>query len=225
MNNFQDLSNQKFGRLLVIKYYGKSKDGHSIWECKCDCGNIINANARSLKTQNTKSCGCLHNEILKNRKGVKCNFYKHGKTNTRLFCIFNSMKQRCLNISNKNYKFYGGKGIKICDEWLNKEKGFINFYNWAMNNGYKENLTIDRIDNNGDYEPNNCRWTTMKKQANNITNNHLITYKGKTHTISEWSKIINIKPDTLVKRLNVYKWSIEKSLTKNKEKIYKKRGL
>jgi hypothetical protein len=214
MRKIQDLTNQKFGRLLVIKYYGKSKDGHSIWTCKCDCGNIINVTSNSLKTKNTKSCGCLHKEIARKRKGSKCNFYKHGKANTRLFNIFHGIKERCLNNSDRNYKLYGKKGIKICNEWLDKENGFINFYNWAINNGYSDNLTIDRIDVNGDYCPENCRWVDMKVQANNRTNNHLVTYNGKTHTISEWSKITTIKSDTLVKRLNIYKWSIEKTLTK-----------
>lgn len=218
MGKVKHLTNQKFGRLLVVKYYGKAKDGHTVWVCKCDCGNIINVPSNSLTSGNTKSCGCLHNEFLKNKKGNKCNFYKHGKANTRLFNIFNSMKQRCLNNLDKNYKLYGGKGVKICREWLDKEEGFINFYNWAIQNGYNENLTIDRIDVNGDYEPNNCRWVTMKIQANNRRNNHLVTYNGETHTISEWSEITNINKTTLAKRLNVYKWSVEKALTKKTKK-------
>ena len=213
MRKFQDLTGQRFGRLTVIEYYGKAKDGHSIWVCKCDCGNTKNINARSLKTKNTISCGCFHTEIRKNKKGYKCNFYKHGKTNTRLYNIWHSMKSRCCNIKDKNYKYYGGRDIKICNEWL---KDFMNFYNWAMENGYKDNLTIDRINNNGNYEPNNCRWVNIKIQSNNRRNNHYITYNGQTHTISEWSNITNIKADTIAKRLNTYNWTIEKTLTYKK---------
>ena len=209
----KDLTNQKFGKLIVIKYFGKAKDGHSIWQCKCECGNIVNVSSNSLKNNNTKSCGCLSLKIKKSRNKEKCNFYKHGKTKTRLFNIWHSMKQRCLINTNRNYKLYGGRGIKICNEWLNKENGFINFYNWAINNGYKDNLTIDRINNNGDYKPNNCRWVSQKQQSNNRRTNHYITYNGETHTIAEWSDITKIKSSTISKRINKYKWSIEKSLT------------
>ena len=210
MRKNEDLTNQKFGRLLALKYYGKSKDNRSIWTCKCDCGNIINVMSKSLKSGNTKSCGCLHREMMQNRKGNKCNFYKHGKTNTRLFYIWQGMKHRCYNVLDKHYKFYGGKGIKVCDEWL---EDFINFYNWAITNGYREDLTIDRIDVNGNYEPENCRWATAKEQANNRSNNRFVTYNEETHTLSEWSKITGIKSDTLLKRINLYKWSIQRALT------------
>ena len=213
----KDLTNQKFGRLLVIKYYKTAKDGHSIWKCQCDCGNIVNVYSNSLKTGNTRSCGCLNKEIKQKRRGKKCNFYKHGKGNTRLFNIFQGIKKRCLNITDTHYNLYGERGIKICDEWLDKENGFMNFYNWAIENGYKDNLTIDRINVNGNYEPSNCRWVTIKEQANNRRNNHYITYNNETHTISEWSNITGIKSSTIAKRINKYKWTIEKALSKKGE--------
>lgn len=211
----KDLTNQRFGKLLVIRYFGKANDGHSIWLCQCDCGNTTRVATNSLRN-GTKSCGCILTKINKQRNKEKCNFYKHGKTNTRLFTIWHSMKQRCTLPTSEHYKDYGGRGIKVCDEW----KDFESFYEWAMANDYKENLTLDRIDNNGNYEPNNCRWTTRKVQANNTRHNHLITYNGETHTISEWSEIVGIRSDTIAKRINKYKWSNEKALT-TKGKIRK----
>lgn len=136
--------------------------------------------------------------------------YKHGKRHTRIYDIWRSMRQRCYNPNTNRYKNYGGKGIKVCDEW---RESFEAFYEWAMANGYADNLTIDRKDTNGNYEPNNCRWVTMKEQQNNRLNNHLETYNGETHTIAEWSEITGIKMCTLWARLKKYGWSIEKALT------------
>lgn len=123
------------------------------------------------------------------------------------------MKSRCYNKNDKRYKDYGGRGIIVCDEWLDKENGFMNFYQWAMASGYKDNLTIDRIDNNGNYKPNNCRWATDKEQSRNRRSNHLIKYKNETHCIAEWAEKLNIKQTVLIQRIYTYKWSIEKALT------------
>lgn len=114
---------------------------------------------------------------------------KHKKTGNRIYNIYRGMKTRCYTSSDYHYQWYGAKGIKVCEEWLND---FMSFYNWALNNGYKDNLTIDRINNEGDYEPNNCRWITIKEQCNNRRTNNLITINGITHTISEWSKLSGI---------------------------------
>ncbi len=125
-----------------------------------------------------------------------------NRRKSKLYIIWIGMKQRCNNPNNTNYKNYGAKGIRVCKEW---DKSFDNFYNWALSIGYKENknikLTIDRIDNTKGYYPSNCRFLTLKEQQNNRTNNHLITYKGETHTVSQWSKILNINVQTLFTRI------------------------
>jgi len=130
----------------------------------------------------------------------------HGKRNTRLYGIWCGMKSRC---SDKTLKNYGGKGISVCEEWLNS---FDNFYLWAMDNGYRENLTIDRIDNNGDYEPDNCKWSNNKEQSINRTSTIFYEYKGKRLSIVEWSELYNIPYRLLHQRLRTYKWSIDKAL-------------
>ena len=209
---FNDLTNKKFGRLTAINNV-YSKNGNMQWLCKCDCGNIIIVDNQSLKRGITKSCGCLAKEI------ATITHTKHNMSKTRLNSVWDSMKQRCNNPNNSQYRNYGARGIKVCEKWNDKQNGFINFYNWAMANGYDENAkfqqcTLDRIDNNGNYEPNNCRWITIKEQSNNRRTNHYITYNNKTHTIAEWSEILNINRYTLYDRINKYNMSIEKAFTK-----------
>lgn len=122
---------------------------------------------------------------------------RHGKSSTRLYRTWTRMKTRCYNKKFQHYKSYGGRGIKVCDEWLHD---FMAFYNWAVSHGYNDNLTIDRIDVNGDYEPNNCRWLTNEEQQNNKRNNIHLTYKGKTQTISQWANELGIKRDLIWSR-------------------------
>lgn len=117
----------------------------------------------------------------------------HGKYKTKLYSVYRNMKQRCLNPNKKSYVRYGGRGITICDKWLGRN-GFMAFYEWAMNNGYSEGLTIDRIDNDGNYEPENCRWADRVTQNNNFSRNRKYTYNGETHSLSEWGRI---KPNGL----------------------------
>lgn len=207
MGKFVDLTGNRFGRLTVIERVENSKDNRTQWLCVCDCGNKKYIIGKNLREGKTKSCGCLLKEKAKiiNKK--------HGMRYTRLNNIWNSMKQRCNNSNDKNFNYYGGRGIKVCKEWLDKENGMINFYNWAMVNGYKENLTIDRIDVNGDYEPSNCRWVTQKVQSNNTRANHYITYNNETHTIAEWSEILGINRYTLYTRINMLKMPISKAFT------------
>lgn len=137
--------------------------------------------------------------------------YKHGLKHTRLYSIWNGIKIRCLNPNFIRYKDYGGRGITICDEWKND---FQAFYDWAMSNGYADNLTIDRIDNNGNYEPSNCRWVAMDVQANNSRHCRNIEFNGEVHSLSEWARITGIPRYTLNNRINQYGWSIEDALTR-----------
>lgn len=200
-NKFDDLTGQRFGNLTVLERIG-TKWKSPYWKCKCDCGNYTNATSANLRSGNVKSCGC---KIVESAT-------THGLSKTRIYKIYFGIKSRCYNESYHAYPDYGGRGIKMCDEWLG-ENGFENFYNWSMLNGYAENLTLDREDNNGGYSPDNCRWTTQKEQTRNKRNNLLIEYKGKTKTLVEWSEILNIPYDILNNRITGLKWDIEKAFT------------
>lgn len=198
-----DLTGQKFGRLVVIRR-AKNKGKIVCWECQCNCGRIVIVTARELNAGDTKSCGCLRKE-----KTSALNL-THGDSKTRLYRIWAGMKTRIFNENSKDFAGYGAKGIDLCDEWANS---FEAFKNWAISNGYTDDLTIDRIDNDKGYYPENCRWVKNSKQSANRKSNHYITYNGQTKTISEWAKILNIERAALSRRINQLGWSIEKALT------------
>jgi len=185
--HFIDLTGKRFGRLVVISRTESPRKTETRWECQCDCGKIISTDGSRLKRGITKSCGCLANELTSLRSK------KHGMFGTRLYRIWFNMKQRCANAKHVAYKNYGGRGIKVCDEW----QDFEPFYKWAIANGYNDNLTIDRIDNNKGYSPDNCKWVSDKEQGQNKRNNRLICINGETHTIAEWFRLSGIKESTL----------------------------
>lgn len=164
MGTLVDLTGQKFGRLTVIKRVENNKYGALYWLCQCDCGKFVKVRGSRLKDGSSKSCGCyqkdLIREICKSRTIYK-GIYK------QLIRVYWAMHARCYNKNTNRYKNYGGRGIKICDEWLNSH---LSFCEWAVNNGYQKGLTIDRIDVNKNYSPSNCRWVDYKTQANNKTN-------------------------------------------------------
>lgn len=188
-----EMIGKKIGRLTIIKETNKrDKNGNIYYLCKCDCGKEKIIKGQSIRAGSTLSCGCLHKEKVTKNGNEK----RYG---TRLYMIYRNMIQRCYNPNAKHYSRYGGRDIIICDEWLND---FDNFKEWAYNNGYFDNLTIDRINNDGNYEPSNCRWVTMQEQQYNKSTNRLLTYNGETHSIKEWSKIKNINYSTLLQRLN-----------------------
>ncbi|MBO5259973.1 MAG: hypothetical protein J6B26_06295 [Agathobacter sp.] len=196
-----NLIDKKFGRLQVIEE-AKKRGNKRMWKCRCDCGNITIVATNTLKSGHTTSCGCLRTE-------KRPEFHKvHGMTKTRLYKIWVNMKQRCYIEENEQYPNYGGRGIEVCEEWRND---FQSFYNWAIANGYQDDLSIDRKNPDGHYEPSNCRWATMKEQQNNRRNNHLITYNGETHTMMEWSEITGTNYKTIANRLYKGK-SVEQAL-------------
>lgn len=155
-----DLTGDRFGRLVAVRVLGK-KNGAYVWECLCDCGNTTFVCGSKLTNGHTKSCGCIRKE------GVRKPAYSHGLCNTRLYRIWSNIKSRCLNPKSDNYKFYGGKGITICEEWLHS---FQAFYDWAMENGYKDGLTIDRKNSDDGYSPRNCQWITQSENATRANN-------------------------------------------------------
>lgn len=192
-----DIINKTYSKLTVLKYVGLNTKNRPLYLCKCDCGTEKIILAASLKSGNTKSCGCVAKTktILRNKKLATHNLSQ----NNRLYRIWKGFRSRCRDINNKYYKNYGGRGILVCKEWNEK---FITFYNWSMNNGYKNDLSLDRIDNNGNYSPENCRWTTMIIQRNNTRINRYLIFNNKTYTLAEWSRVLKIHPATLKDRIN-----------------------
>lgn len=198
---------KKYGRLTAtgIDHYELDSNGWKKYylSCECDCGNKKVVLAYSLTQGLTKSCGCLQKEIAKNL------FRKHGQSNTRLCHIWRDMHRRCENPKRNTYRLYGEKGISVCPEWSGS-KGFENFKEWSDEHGYSDNLTIDRIDNDKGYNPDNCRWTDYKTQANNISTNRWIEYNGERHTLAQWSDITGIPYGALKRRVDT--WDIGEAL-------------
>ena len=201
MSAFKDITGQKFNRLTVIAPAFSDKSGKWHWLCSCDCGNKTIVNGTALRAGKIKSCGCLRVEFGK--RGT------HQMRNSKLYPIYDSMKRRCYNLNNKGYKNYGGRGITVCDEWILDSPSF---FSWALENGYKEGLTLDRVNNDGPYSPENCRWATYKEQCVNKRSNHWITFNGETKTVSQWVAITHISKTTILDRLKAG-WTVERALT------------
>lgn len=195
----EPLHGERFGKLTAktIDHIGPA--GHTYWLCECDCGNYTIVRASHLKSGNVASCGCAGGRRT------------HGKSKSRLYRIWNNMKQRCFNPNSAEYHLYGLRGVSVCKEWLDS---FEHFHEWAVANGYQDDLSIDRIDNNGPYAPWNCRWATAREQANNTRKTRFITYNGETRSMAEWSRTLGIKQSTLNMRINKYRWSVEEALGK-----------
>lgn len=202
MGRFIDLTGQRFGHLVVERKATPTKDGAVQWLCTCDCGTRKEIRGKHLRDGRSKSCGCYR---VKNTAKM---FTKHGMSESRIYTIWVGMKDRCTNVHNVEYEQYGGRGILVCEEW----QTFEPFYEWAFANGYREELTIDRVDNNGNYEPSNCRWSTYSEQANNTSRNHVLRFNDEEHTIREWEDILGVRPNTI--RGRIWKgWTVEQALT------------
>jgi len=206
----KDRTGKRYGRLVAKRLMFVKVDAH--WEFQCDCGNLTTVSIKAARTGNTSSCGCLRKEM------VAAKNFKHGQTKrgqrTRLYRIWALMKNRCNPLSNveSSQKYYIKKGIKICHEW---KANFVNFKNWSEQNGYQDDLEIERIDNNGNYEPENCKWATHLEQMHNTRRNVHLTHKGITKCLTEWAKTIGISHHALRYRINKG-WPEEKLFARKK---------
>ena len=184
-----NLIGQRFGLLTVVSRDGSNSHGRAVWLCQCDCGNKTSITTSRLTSSETKSCGCPRNRTTHGDS--------RGHKRSRLFGIYHGMKNRCFNKNMLNYSDYGGRGISVCPEWRDSYEAFKT---WALSSGYKDSLTLDRIDNDGDYCPTNCRWTTRKEQGNNKRTNLTITFNGRTQTAKQWAEELGVGYSTIVAR-------------------------
>lgn len=200
--NLDDLTGKTFDRLTVIArdddYIQKNGRHRVRWLCQCSCGATLSVASDSLKHGVTRSCGCYHTDQARLYSTT------HGLSDTRLYGIYHKMKDRCYKQTCPAYPNYGGRGVRICDEWLNS---FEMFYKWSIENGYESHLTIDRINVDGDYEPTNCRWTDAKTQSLNRRSNVYVEFEGKRMTVSECAEILNISHSSVKRRFKTFKYN------------------
>jgi hypothetical protein len=214
MKRIEGIEGNKYGRLTVIKQDHYDNYGHPLWLCKCDCGNETHTAASKLLNGKTLSCGCYHiQRAIETQK-------THGMTKTRIYKTWQDMKARCNRKTNKDYMRYGGRGITICNEWINFEP----FMKWAYENGYSDNLELDRIDYNGNYEPSNCRFATRREQTNNTSRNHYITCRGITKTMSEWADVAEVSYSTFRSRINESHWEPEEAIFSPRKNWHRRTG-
>lgn len=207
MADKKDLTGKTFGKLTVIKrcddHITSGGNRYSMYLCKCECGNEVRVRANKLTSNHTISCGCFRKE------NIQAISTTHGDSHSRLYRIWAHMRDRCLNKNDIAFPYYGGRGITICNEW---KDNYQTFKDWALNNGYSEDLTIDRIDVNGNYNPDNCRWGTDIEQMNNTRSNRIVKYLGQEKTVAEWARLVGIPYNTLFSRLYRYGWDIDRSM-------------
>lgn len=197
-----EIGNQ-YGRLLVIGRAENCKQGQAQWECLCDCGKTCVVSGSNLRRGKQISCGCYGREV--NAKNDVPTELRQG----RIYRIWQRMISRCTNPRNSRYYTYGARGIKVCDEWTND---YMKFHEWAIENGYSDNLSIDRIDNDGNYEPSNCRWATNTQQVRNTSKTVFITYNGEKRPLTEWCEMLHLKRSTVYARLHDYGWTNPKEI-------------
>lgn len=213
MGSFKDLTGQSFGYLTALSRAETKIDSggkrRTMWLCRCSCGNEVLLTADALTGGRQVSCGCYR------KRHTSEMFMTHGMTDTRLYYVWSGIKSRCYNSKVYEYRFYGARGISMCDEW---RSSFEAFRDWAIANGYDDSAergkyTVDRKDQNGNYTPDNCRLATQRQQMNNVRTNHLIEFNGETHTIAEWSRITGIDQFKIRNRVSKLGWTTERALT------------
>lgn len=207
MPKANDLAGKRFGRLTVVSRAANNHRGQTMWNCVCDCGIEKAVLGYNLTKGLTKSCGCYHQDRLIADKTT------HGDSHSRLHSIWTNMKTRCTNQNTRSYKDYGGRGITVCDEWAND---YSTFKAWALKSGYEDKLTIERIDNNKGYFPQNCCWVTHSEQATNKRNLRKLTYNGETHSLAEWGRITGLGASTIRARIDRRGWTIQAALSTKK---------
>jgi len=199
MGKFIDLTGKTFGRLLVVAEAGRAKSGHALWLCQCDCGGKTITSGKDLRRSRVKSCGCLRKELF---------ITTHGMSYSPTHISWTAMKRRCNNPHSKDYKNWGGRGIKVCARWANS------FENFLADMGEKpEGLTLERKNNDRNYEPENCKWATRKEQGRNSRNNHMVEYQGKIQCIAAWAEEKGVAAKTLQTRIQQLHWPVESALT------------
>lgn len=209
MSSIKDLTGQVFGKLTVIEraedYVSPRGQRKTQWLCECSCAehNKVVVSGNHLRSGRSTSCGCFSKEYTTTRNTT------HGDTKTRLYNIWSGMKKRCYNVNDPKYNNYGGRGIIICDEW---KDDFVKFKSWAFDNGYQDGLTIDRINNDGNYEPSNCKWSNFVEQNNNRRSNKNITFNGETHNLKQWCNKLSLPYSPIQLRL-ARGWTIEDAFT------------
>jgi len=197
----KDIAGQRFGRLFVISFSHVNSGRHAIWNCLCDCGNQCQVESTRITSGRTKSCGCLNPDVVSKTNST------HGFSNHYLWNTYYKMIARCHVPSDRSYKRYGARGIVVCERW---RESFVDFL--ADMGDRPDGCSIDRIDNDGPYSPENCRWATISQQNSNTRQNHKLTYGGETMTITQWGLCLNMSPRTIRNRLR-YGWSVERALT------------
>lgn len=198
---------QTFGRLTVVGKGGVTNQ--QMWVCECICGNRVSVRQVPLKTGHTRSCGCLRREVTRLRRT------EHGKTNTPEYGSWQKMKERCLNPNCPAYKNYGGRGIKICEQWINSFTAFLSDLG-PRPVGY----TLERINNSGNYEPGNCKWATRAEQNNNTRKTRYVEHNGETLTLKEWAKRTGINSATLRNRIFNFGYTPERAFSQPVMKTY-----
>lgn len=204
-----EMIGKKFNRLTVLERKYDPKHRRTKFICRCECGSKAIVDRQKILSGHTRSCGCLQKERAAEAKFIHGASLSDGSQEHRLYKLWSAMRERCRCPNNQAYKNYGGRKIKVCKEWGD----YLTFRKWALNNGYKPGLTLDRINNNGDYEPTNCRWTTRRVQNLNRRNTLYLTYKGKTLPMTAWAEKTDIDYKCLYSRITKLGWSVERALT------------
>lgn len=205
----KDITGQKYGRLTVLRFsHVDRRTRLAMWHCRCDCGSVSVVAGKSLRAGEVRSCGCLRIDRLK--EVATTHGLSGGRAGTpRLYSIWRNMRHRCRNEKATKYELYGGRGVRVCEEW----NDYIAFHAWAIANGYRDDLTLDRVDSDGHYEPANCRWVTPFEQGRFTRNRRLITFRGETRSVTEWAERLGMRATVLSSRINDYGWPIERALT------------